>query len=87
MDQPIQSYEIIISGAGPTGLMLACQLARFGANFLILDKKTGITKESRALVVQARSMEIYQQMGLSGEVEKEGEKSLGVVLRLHPAHH
>jgi 2-polyprenyl-6-methoxyphenol hydroxylase-like FAD-dependent oxidoreductase len=39
MDQPIQSYDIIISGAGPTGLMLACQLARFGANFLILDKK------------------------------------------------
>ncbi len=78
MDQPIQSYDIIISGAGPTGLMLACQLARFGANFLILDKKTGITKESRALVVQARSMEIYQQMGLSGEVEREGEKSLGI---------
>jgi 2-polyprenyl-6-methoxyphenol hydroxylase-like FAD-dependent oxidoreductase len=78
MDQPIQSYDIIISGAGPTGLMLACQLARFGANFLILDKKTGITKESRALVVQARSMEIYQQMGLSGEVEIEGEKSLGI---------
>ncbi|HEV3251859.1 MAG TPA: FAD-dependent monooxygenase [Puia sp.] len=78
MDQPIESYDIIISGAGPTGLMLACQLARQGANFLILDKKTGITNESRALVVQARSMEIYQQMGLSEEVEREGEKSLGI---------
>jgi 2-polyprenyl-6-methoxyphenol hydroxylase-like FAD-dependent oxidoreductase len=48
MDQPIESYDIIISGAGPTGLMLACQLARQGANFLILDKKTGITNATSA---------------------------------------
>lgn len=73
-----KKFDIIIAGAGPTGLMLACQLSRLGIDFLILDKKAGPTKESRALVVQARSMEIYQQMGLSEKVESEGRPSAGI---------
>jgi 2-polyprenyl-6-methoxyphenol hydroxylase-like FAD-dependent oxidoreductase len=70
--------DVIIAGAGPTGLMLACQLRRLGVDFLVLDKKSGPTHESRALVVQARSMEIYEQMGLSKEVEREGRASDGI---------
>ena len=60
--------DIIIIGAGPTGLMAANQLMRFGISFIILDKKNGPTKESRAILVTARSLEIYQQMGLSNQV-------------------
>ncbi|HEY4147640.1 MAG TPA: FAD-dependent monooxygenase, partial [Chitinophagaceae bacterium] len=75
-----QHYDIIVSGAGPTGLMLANELSRFGVNFLLLDKKAGPTTESRALVVQARSMEIYEQMGLSDEVEQEGRPATGISL-------
>jgi 2-polyprenyl-6-methoxyphenol hydroxylase-like FAD-dependent oxidoreductase len=70
--------DVIIAGAGPTGLMLACQLSRLGVDFLILDKKDGPTVESRALVVQARSMEIYEQMGLSKDVERDGQASSNV---------
>ena len=73
-------YPIIIVGAGPTGLMLAAQLYRQGASFLILDKKGGPTTESRALVVQARSMEIYEQMGLVDRVIKEGKPARGISL-------
>jgi 2-polyprenyl-6-methoxyphenol hydroxylase-like FAD-dependent oxidoreductase len=58
-------YDIIIIGAGPTGLMAATQLARFNINFLIVDSKAGPTDQSRAIVVTARSMEIYQQLGIS----------------------
>ena len=76
-------YDIIISGAGPTGLLLANQLARFGINFLIADKKSGPTSESRALALQARSMEIYQQLGVIDEVLRDGEKSLGLGLYKH----
>lgn len=65
--------DIIIIGAGPTGLMAACQLARFGMNLIIIDAKGGTTPESRAMLVTARSMEIYQQMGLSDEVLAQGE--------------
>lgn len=58
-------YDVIIIGAGPTGLMAAVQLARFNINFLIVDSKAGPTDQSRAIVVTARSMEIYQQLGIS----------------------
>ncbi|HVW95936.1 MAG TPA: FAD-dependent monooxygenase [Mucilaginibacter sp.] len=65
--------DIIIVGAGPTGLMAACQLARFGVDLIIIDAKAGTTPESRAMLVSARSMEIYQQMGLSDKVIAQGE--------------
>lgn len=61
----MKQYDIVIAGAGPTGLMAANQLAKFNINFLILDPKSGPTEQSRAIVITARSMEIYQQMGIS----------------------
>jgi 2-polyprenyl-6-methoxyphenol hydroxylase-like FAD-dependent oxidoreductase len=60
--------QVIIVGAGPTGLMLANQLNRFGINFLIIDTKSGPTLESRAMSVSSRSMELYQQLSLSDEI-------------------
>ena len=66
-------YDIIIIGAGPTGLMAANQLARFNINFCIVDSKPGPTEQSRAIAVTARSMEIYQQMGLSDTAIEEGK--------------
>lgn len=76
----IVSSDIIILGAGPTGLMLANQLTRFGVDFIILDQKSGPTDQSRALVVQTRSMEIYQQLGLSAQVVADGQKNDGINL-------
>ena len=69
--------NIIIIGAGPTGLMLANQLSRFGVDYLTLDQKSGPTNQSRALVVHSRSMEIYQQMGLSDQIIAERQKITG----------
>jgi 2-polyprenyl-6-methoxyphenol hydroxylase-like FAD-dependent oxidoreductase len=60
--------KIIIIGAGPTGLMAACQLARFDCEPVIIDKKTSPTVESRAMLLTPRSMEIYQQMGLGKDI-------------------
>jgi 2-polyprenyl-6-methoxyphenol hydroxylase-like FAD-dependent oxidoreductase len=60
--------DVVIIGAGPTGLMLANQLNRFGINFWIADNKLCPTEQSRALAVSARSMELYQQLGLSDTV-------------------
>ncbi|WP_433376108.1 FAD-dependent monooxygenase [Actinoplanes sp. CA-142083] len=56
--------DVLVVGAGPTGLMLANWLVKLGADVLVVDGKDGPTRESRALVVQARSLEIYDQMGL-----------------------
>ena len=60
--------EVIIIGAGPTGLMFANQLKRFGINFSLVDTKGEPTLESRAISVSSRSMELYQQLGLSEKI-------------------
>lgn len=60
--------DVVIVGAGPTGLMAANQLMRFGINFIIIDSKNGPILESRAIAVTARSMELYQQLQLDEKV-------------------
>jgi len=40
--------EVIIIGAGPTGLALACQYVRYGVDFIIIEKKEGVTPYSKA---------------------------------------
>src|SRR5688572_1275299 len=72
--------SVVIIGAGPSGLMMAAQLLRFGIQPIIIDSKTEITKESRALAVQARSLEILRQMGLDEIALKEGNIAKGLIL-------
>src|ERR1044072_6602662 len=57
--------EVLIIGAGPTGLSLAAQFIRYGIDFIVVDKQDGVTELSKALVVHARSLEIYEQMDVS----------------------
>lgn len=67
--------DVIIVGAGPTGLSLACQLIRYGIDFIILDKKETTTPFSKAIGVQARTLEIYEQIGLADKLIAEGAKA------------
>lgn len=64
--------DVIIIGAGPTGLALACQLVRYGVDFVIIDKKETVTPYSKALGVHARTLEIYEQLGLAQEAVRQG---------------
>lgn len=64
--------EVLVVGAGPTGLMLAAWLTRLGVHTVVVDGKTGPTRESRALGVHSRSMEIYDQLGVIDRVLAEG---------------
>lgn len=65
--------EVLIVGAGPTGLSLAVQLIRYNIDFIIIDSKEGVTELSKALVVHARSLEIYDQVGLARPAVAAGE--------------
>jgi 2-polyprenyl-6-methoxyphenol hydroxylase-like FAD-dependent oxidoreductase len=56
--------DVLIVGAGPTGLMLANQLARRGVRPTIVDRHSGPAQQSRAMAVQARTLEIYSKMDL-----------------------
>jgi 2-polyprenyl-6-methoxyphenol hydroxylase-like FAD-dependent oxidoreductase len=57
--------EILIVGAGPTGLVLAIWLTQLGVRVRIIDKVAEPGTTSRALAVQARTLEFYQQVGLA----------------------
>ncbi|MCR8557474.1 FAD-dependent monooxygenase [Mucilaginibacter sp. BJC16-A38] len=71
--------KVLIVGAGPSGLMMAAQLLRHGVQPVIIDIKQGPTDESKALAVQARSLEIYAQMGVIDKVIANGKQAGGVV--------
>jgi len=66
---------ILIVGAGPTGLSLAIELARRGVPFRIVDKATRRSDKSRALAVQARSLELMRPWGVADELVARGQKA------------
>jgi 2-polyprenyl-6-methoxyphenol hydroxylase-like FAD-dependent oxidoreductase len=72
--------DVLIVGAGPTGLSLACQLIRHGVDFHIVDRKESTTPYSKAIGVQARTLEIYQQIGLAEELISLGRPAESVRL-------
>ncbi len=76
---PETHTKVLIVGAGPSGLMMAAQLLRNGLQPVIIDIKPGPTDESKALAVQARSLEIYRQMGVVERVIENGKRAAGVV--------
>src|SRR5215468_7166841 len=66
--------DVLIIGAGPTGLVLAFWLTRLGVKVRIIDKTAEPGTTSRALAVQARTLELYRQLDLTNAVLKLGHK-------------
>ena len=75
MAERLTKTDVIIIGAGPTGLALACQMIRYGIDFVIIDKKETTTPHSKAIGVQARTLEIYEQIGLADKLVDLGWKA------------
>src|SRR5437660_1980904 len=65
---------VLIVGAGPTGLVLALWLTRLGVRVRIIDKTVEPGTTSRAVAVQARTLEFYRQVGLADAVVEAGVK-------------
>ena len=73
--------DVLIVGAGPSGLIAACALARAGVAFHLIDKMEERSPHSRALVVHLRSLEIFDQLGVAEKLLGEGNAVRG--LRMH----
>jgi 2-polyprenyl-6-methoxyphenol hydroxylase-like FAD-dependent oxidoreductase len=67
--------DVLVVGAGPTGLMLANQLGRRGIRALLVDRHSGPARETRALGVQARTLEIYAHLGIVEEALELGKRT------------
>lgn len=68
----METIDVLIVGAGPTGLVLAAWLTRFGVSVRIVDKAPEPGHASRAVGVQARTLELYRQIGLDAAIVNRG---------------
>ena len=66
--------DVLIVGSGPTGLVLALWLSALGVRVRIIDKAPQPGTTSRALAVQARTLELYRQLDLADAVVERGHK-------------
>src|SRR6202163_4685778 len=74
MEDAVAGRDVLIIGAGPTGLVLALWLTKLGAKVRIVDKTAEPGTTSRALAVQARTLELYRQLNLADAVVERGHK-------------
>ena len=70
--------DVLIVGAGPTGLVLALSLTQQGVGVRIVDKSNGPGETSRAMAVQARTLELYRQFNLADAVVEAGKPTLAM---------
>jgi 2-polyprenyl-6-methoxyphenol hydroxylase-like FAD-dependent oxidoreductase len=68
--------RVLIVGAGPTGLTAALELSRLGVSVRIIDRQSAPSTTSRAIGVQARTLELLQLRGLSEELVRLGNPGL-----------
>jgi 2-polyprenyl-6-methoxyphenol hydroxylase-like FAD-dependent oxidoreductase len=73
-DEAMSETQVFIVGAGPTGLVLALWLAQRGVRIRIIDKEAEPGTTSRAIVVHARTLEFYQQLGIADDVVQQGRE-------------
>src|SRR5215469_7071131 len=73
--------DVLVVGAGPTGLTLAAELAAFGVRARLIDRGLDRVHESRALAIQPRTLEVLAGLGVTDELIAGGNRA--VQLRMH----
>jgi 2-polyprenyl-6-methoxyphenol hydroxylase-like FAD-dependent oxidoreductase len=73
--------DVLIAGAGPTGLTLACQLAARGVDVRVVDKAGQFFGGSRADGIQPRTMEVFADLGIVDRIVASGD--LGMLMRAY----
>jgi 2-polyprenyl-6-methoxyphenol hydroxylase-like FAD-dependent oxidoreductase len=68
----METTDVLVVGAGPTGLMLATELALAGARCRVLDRRTDAPNTTRAFAVHARTPELLDARGMADELLPRG---------------
>jgi 2-polyprenyl-6-methoxyphenol hydroxylase-like FAD-dependent oxidoreductase len=72
MEPMMETTEVIVVGAGPTGLSLAASLAVRGVGVVVVEKADGMAGTSRAAVIHARTLEQLREVGVVDELVERG---------------
>src|SRR5262245_54742355 len=77
--------DVLVVGAGPTGLALVVRLAQLGVAHVVMDADAGPTRESRATLVHAATLEILDELGVASELIAAGVRvnRIGFIDRGH----
>jgi 2-polyprenyl-6-methoxyphenol hydroxylase-like FAD-dependent oxidoreductase len=75
-----RDVDVLVVGAGPTGLVLALWLSHMGVTVRVVDEALEPGTTSRALVVQARTLELYRPFGLAEELVRRGREAQAINL-------
>ncbi|MFC0505079.1 FAD-dependent monooxygenase [Micromonospora costi] len=79
----MNSVQVLVVGAGPTGLALASQLMAFGAQVRLIDRAWDRAHESRALAIQPRTLEVLRNLGVTDKLVAAGNPAMRMSLHTH----
>jgi 2-polyprenyl-6-methoxyphenol hydroxylase-like FAD-dependent oxidoreductase len=72
MEDTVEPTDVVVIGAGPTGLMLACELALAGVSSRVLERRAEQPNMTRAFAVHARTLELFDARGLAEDLLARG---------------
>ncbi|MET8307905.1 FAD-dependent monooxygenase, partial [Micromonospora sp. NPDC005173] len=76
----MSAVEVLVVGAGPTGLAMAGQLAALGVRVRVVDRSVDRVHESRALAIQPRTLEVLASLGVADEMVAVGNRAVRLCL-------
>lgn len=76
----METVDALIVGAGPSGLTLACDLARRGLSVALADENEGRISEGRTVALHSRTLELLEPMGLADGLVETGQKLSGATV-------
>src|SRR5690242_19780823 len=76
-----QRTDVLVVGAGPTGLSLACGLAKRGIDHVVIDHAPQVATSAHSAVIDARTLEALESIEASGPLLKRGVTITHFVLR------